>query len=572
VCANDPSRPCTQHPECGDGSQRLCSVSQSVPGEVVSTSHDASYVSCTSCHADFGGQDGRTWDFSQFGASLRNTMDLRGRAGIAPGTCSNDPARECFFDAACGDGNTCRADPDTIPPNVPAADRDRWFNPMITTHWNGDRDEVEDFEFTIRQLQGAADCDANEHDSRCPGGLVQRTLYMVNEVPSPNRQGENDVEAELGPPNRNLPGTTGTNVGVRLSHLADFVYSLTEFVKNPNQPDALSEEGRRLFNDPAVGCATCHAGGPSADRQFFSDKRPARTVSAGGTFDPTAPARADGNNPFVRHDVGTTNLFDATDPFAVAADSGVFQNAIVPIPASRGSLGQYVTPVLNDVWGTAPYLHDGSAPTLLDVVRPCNSTLDDCTVPGKGRNVDDRHGVTSTLTPRQLEALVAFQKVLATSTVLGEPVSVVRAGTVSFRKVRLNPGRVRNGTRGPGKLLVRGTLTGAAAEPGGDAVVQLAAPEDGRLAVLEIPMPIAGRGRSFTGKAPIDGGAVVLRLRRARDGGFRFAFNARGTLAALDTGTPELTFALELGPVQFAGTRGLVVKKGTYRLPRRVRP
>src|SRR5262249_5928538 len=49
-----------------------------MPGSVVSTSHDASYVTCTTCHADFGGQDGRTWDFSQFGASLRNTMDLRG--------------------------------------------------------------------------------------------------------------------------------------------------------------------------------------------------------------------------------------------------------------------------------------------------------------------------------------------------------------------------------------------------------------------------------------------------------------------------------------------------------------
>src|SRR5262249_51938748 len=60
-----------------------------VPGSVVSTAHDASYVTCSTCHADFGGQDGRTWDFSQFGASLRNTMDLRGRPGFSPGTCSN---------------------------------------------------------------------------------------------------------------------------------------------------------------------------------------------------------------------------------------------------------------------------------------------------------------------------------------------------------------------------------------------------------------------------------------------------------------------------------------------------
>ena len=63
------------------------------PGSVVSTAHDASYVTCSTCHADFGGQDGRTWDFSQFGASLRNTMDLRGRPGFSPGTCSNDSVR-----------------------------------------------------------------------------------------------------------------------------------------------------------------------------------------------------------------------------------------------------------------------------------------------------------------------------------------------------------------------------------------------------------------------------------------------------------------------------------------------
>src|SRR5439155_12055036 len=117
-----------------------------VPGSVVSTSHVASYVTCSTCHADFGGRDGRTWDFSQLGSSLRNTMALRGRPAFAPGHCSNDAAVECLFDAACGDGNLCRMRADLVPPNIPAADRDRYFNPMLTIHWNGDRDEVEDFE------------------------------------------------------------------------------------------------------------------------------------------------------------------------------------------------------------------------------------------------------------------------------------------------------------------------------------------------------------------------------------------------------------------------------------------
>jgi hypothetical protein len=566
VCANNPSQPCIHHPECGDPNARLCSVSISVPGEIVSTAHDASYVTCTACHADFGGQDGRTWDFSQFGASLRNTMDLRGRAAIAPGHCGNDASQECFFDAACGDGNTCLADPATIPPNIPAADRDRWFNPMITIHWNGDRDEVEDFEFTIRQLQGAADCDANEQNASCPGGLVQRTLYMVNELPRPNRAGENDVETDLGPPNRNLPGTAGTNVGHRLTHMADFVYSLTDFVKNPNQPNEQSEEGRRIFNDPSVGCVPCHAGGPTG-KQFFTDK-----AVAPGTFDPGAPPRADQNNPYLRHDVGTANLFDVADPFAVASDSGIFQNAVIPIPGSRGTLGAYVTPVLNDVWNSAPYLHDGSAHTLLDVVRPCTSALDDCLVPGMGRNIDDKHGVTSRLTPRQLEALVAFQNVLTTDTVLGNPDAVVKAGTLTFQKVKLNFGRVRDGVRGAGKVLVKGTLENAPVpvDPRTTANVQLATPGDGAMAILEIALPVSGRGRRSTGKAPIDGGAVVLRLRESGNG-FRFLLKGKGELGDLDTGTPALTVAMQFGEAQYAGTRSLVLKKGVYKLPKRKR-
>jgi len=42
------------------------------------------YMSCASCHAD-GGQDGRVWDFSQFGEGLRNTISLNGKGGMAHG-------------------------------------------------------------------------------------------------------------------------------------------------------------------------------------------------------------------------------------------------------------------------------------------------------------------------------------------------------------------------------------------------------------------------------------------------------------------------------------------------------
>ena len=37
-------------------------------------------TSCAACHND-GGHDGRTWDLTGFGEGLRNTVNLRGRAG-----------------------------------------------------------------------------------------------------------------------------------------------------------------------------------------------------------------------------------------------------------------------------------------------------------------------------------------------------------------------------------------------------------------------------------------------------------------------------------------------------------
>lgn len=46
---------------------------------------EANYVACASCHADGGGNDGQVWDFTQGGEGLRNTTDLRGRAGMGQG-------------------------------------------------------------------------------------------------------------------------------------------------------------------------------------------------------------------------------------------------------------------------------------------------------------------------------------------------------------------------------------------------------------------------------------------------------------------------------------------------------
>jgi DNA-binding beta-propeller fold protein YncE len=393
------------------------------PGDVVSTSHDGTYFACGGCHPD-AGFDGRTWDFSQFGASLRNTMSLVGRASFAPGTCDNDPDVSCVADADCGFDvplGTCSPDPAFIPDWNPAvAGSDQFFNPMGTIHWNGDRDEVEDFENTVRSLMGSGDCEGSEElVEKCFGGLIMRnsTLEPV------------DVNADLGAPNRGL--------GARLNHLADYVYTVSSFIKNPNRDedgeplDPAAVRGLAIFNDSLVGCAGCHFG-PSDENQQFSDK-----AQENPFFDPSQTADSR-NNPFLRHDVGTANLFDEVDPQVVAVAEDVYHNRPnlsdpndIIMPASRAPLRAYLTPVLNDVWFTAPYLHDGSAANLIDVVSSCNSgaetccnpRLDDCTGLNTGRNIDDQHGVTSHLTPVQLEDLVAFLKAphgsIATDVALG---------------------------------------------------------------------------------------------------------------------------------------------------------
>ncbi len=62
-----------------------------------------------------------------------------------------------------------------------------------------------------------------------------------------------------------------------------------------------------------------------------------------------------------------------------------------PVSASHH---KFDTPTLIELWRTAPYLHDGQAATLRDVLTTCNH--------------NDLHGVTSHLTEKEIDALEAF--------------------------------------------------------------------------------------------------------------------------------------------------------------------
>ena len=409
-------------------------------GLVTSTSNFGSGIACASCHPE-GGMDGRVWDLSGLGVTTRSVMDLRGRASFKPGvctapaattcttdseclnngvgTCSNDPNQICELDIQCGScevgspsaGEFCIADADCgelftcettsctaakcrpvsiddIPRNV--INTDDFFNPMGTIHWNGDQDEVEDFEGAFKVLMGASDCDGNEHlPDVCLGALVR-----AGTVARPQA-----TAAALADTNRGL--------SPRLDHMADYVYTLTSFVRNPNLgpggPSADAQAGREIFNSAITGCAECH-NGPSPSNQQFTDKAPLASHPLG------IPGGAASNNPFLRHNVGTFNEFDLADPGVVAEELGQFHNSVIPIPGPRDPLIDFVTPTLIDVWNGAPYNHDGGAATLFQGVFPCNSGTDECGGSDAGKNINDQHGATSRLTPQQLLLLVEFLK------------------------------------------------------------------------------------------------------------------------------------------------------------------
>lgn len=199
------------------------------------------YLSCASCHQD-GGGDGAVWDFTDRGEGLRNTTDLRGKAGLGHGP----------------------------------------------VHWTANFDEIQDFEGDIRAGFGGS-------------GFLHPDDWLA-------------TEDALGPPKAGLDP--------RLDALAAYVTSLDAFPRSPQRaPDGGFTEqarlGRRVYE--TLDCAECHAG----------------------------PDLTDSGE--ARHDVGTI-----TD-------------------ASGGRRGDVLdgldTPTLLGLHATAPYLHDGSAPTLEATLR-----------------------------------------------------------------------------------------------------------------------------------------------------------------------------------------------------------
>lgn len=201
----------------------------------------------------------------------------------------------CHFEGADGRTWLMRDGPRNTPALYGAGE-------TLPGHWSADMDELEDAEASVRGLLGGT-------------GLAPGASNC-------------DPSCELGPPNHGR--------SKELDDLALYVRTLQPPPYTGDVDVNAAARGQRLFSDPRLGCAACHASPLYTDRKM--------------------------------HDVGT-----ATSPLE-----------------RRGSA--FDTPSLRGVYATAPYFHDGSAPTLREVLDR-----------SKGA-----HGNVSSLDAAEIDDLIAF--------------------------------------------------------------------------------------------------------------------------------------------------------------------
>lgn len=136
---------------------------------------------------------------------------------------------------------------------------------------------------------------------------------------------------------------------------ADLLAAITDYVDHgiplpvpPSTDPALVAAGKAIFERPDVGCTGCH-GGP----RFTDSGAGNPTLDLGGTI--------------TLHDVGTC----VTAPFADVAHEDVAGHA-------RDACA-FDTPSLPGLASSPPYLHDGSAPTIRDVLEQTRGKMGNIT-------------------------------------------------------------------------------------------------------------------------------------------------------------------------------------------------
>jgi len=155
-------------------------------------------------------------------------------------------------------------------------------------------------------------------------------------------------------------------LGPLLDAITDYVNQAIPLPVPPTTDPAKVARGKQLFQSAAVGCAQCHAG------PRFTDS---------GQGNPSLEL----TGAVLLHDVGTCDTGVYPDVAHDAIDGTTLRAACM-----------FDTPSLNGIADSAPYLHDGSAATLRDVLDRSQGL----------------HGDVSGLSPDDEDALVEYLRSL----------------------------------------------------------------------------------------------------------------------------------------------------------------
>jgi YVTN family beta-propeller protein len=184
------------------------------------------WIACASCHPD-GHNDGRVWQNPE---GLRKTTALFGLAHTHP------------------------------------------------LHWSADRDEVQDFEYTIR------------------GRLMEGRGLLRGSIKDKHEFEKTELEEHTAGRSKDLDALA--------IYCNSFDFTLSPHIPGPGKLNPAAERGKRLFFDSGVGCASCHCG------PYYTDSSLQK--------------------PFKLHDVGTGTQ-DTTEKMGPAYDTptllGVYHTA-----------------------------------------------------------------------------------------------------------------------------------------------------------------------------------------------------------------------------------------------------
>lgn len=190
----------------------------------------------------------------------------------------------------------------------------------------------------------------------------------------------------------------------RIQPMVDFISSL-----RPPPPaagdGALIARGAALF--VREGCDSCH---------HPDDVSMDGVVTLARMGEPEALPMAGGSAPrgMIATDPLRFSLQDATGGSTAAGDVADFLRFITAHRLSVRASDGYRAGYLHALWATAPYLHNGSVPTLADLLRPASERptsfmrgdfLVDTTTPGNG---NQGHEFGTAITDEERTALVAY--------------------------------------------------------------------------------------------------------------------------------------------------------------------